>query len=177
MAVILAGLGSVAFHASLREWGGWADLLGAAAILVFPIVYRTTRASGGLLLARYTVLLGGLAGLLWVLGTGNGKYVLAALGLLAVIAEGVTMSRSVAGVDREWRWLAGVASLLALGGGVWWLSRTDGVLCSPDAVWQWHGVWHAAAATALLMLFLYWRSETRTGPLRGQGVGAGREGD
>jgi hypothetical protein len=42
-----------------------------------------------------------------------------------------------------------ILALLALGSLVGTLSRTGGPWCMPDSIWQGHGLWHLASATAL----------------------------
>lgn len=63
--------------------------------------------------------------------------------LLVVVAATLTMHSS----HRGWSaWMA--AGVLGLGGLAWLVGRTDGVLCRPDSVFQWHAAWHVLAAMA-----------------------------
>ena len=65
----------------------------------------------------------------------------------ALLAVGVLAAVSIPKEHRARR-LQSVA-ILALGGVVGTLSRTGGLLCDPDSLWQGHGFWHLAAAASL----------------------------
>lgn len=153
-AAIGAGLGSIAFHASLREWAGWADLAGVGSILAFALVYRTVtshsfpRAYGGAVFV--------IAIVIPVVGTANGKYVLGALGAAALVAEVRTIRET--NVPWDWRWLGAATALLGAGVIFWWMGGSGHALCAAESRWQWHGVWHLLAGAALVALFMYWRS-------------------
>lgn len=44
-------------------------------------------------------------------------------------------------------------TVFAVGVVIWSQSRTGGPLCQPDALLQWHAVWHVLAAWAYVVLF------------------------
>lgn len=158
--VVLTGLGSIAFHASMTEWGGWLDLVGAAGLLIFAVVYR----AGALSAQRLAVAIGVVAALLWVLGTANGKYLLYGLAAIAAVIEVRGLAHT--GIRRDRRWLPAALALFVAGAAVWWYSRTGFALCSAESSWQWHGVWHVLVASALVALFAHWRSEVLGGEIR-----------
>ena len=148
--VIVTGLGSFAFHASLTEWGGWSDLFGTAAVPLFVISYRwAPRRVLTLYLPAAVIFAGALA----VVGTSGGKYVLIVLIPVAVVLE-VRCSRPENRAGLLW-----ALSLLAAGAVGWFLGTSGSALCEPESVWQWHGLWHLLAAAALGALFLEWRAE------------------
>ena len=156
-AVMVTGLGSIAFHAWMTEWGGWADLVGAAGLLIYVVGCRALSLDTRRLVGAIGVITGVTAILLWFAGTANGKYLLYPWAAAAVLAEVKASSRT--GVERDRRWLA-VALVLFIGGAaIWWQSRTGFPLCSADSFWQWHGMWHILVSGALVALFAYWRSE------------------
>jgi hypothetical protein len=73
------------------------------------------------------------------------------IGLYAVMA--------VAAIELWRRVSTGRPPVLAVaafvvGGVIWFLSRTDGVLCAPESLLQGHSVWHALSSVALVVLFL-----------------------
>ncbi len=157
--LLLTGAGSIAFHGTVTEFAGWADLLGASAIPVFAIVHRTSQQDEALV-RRYLVSLGVTGLALWLVGTANGRYVLTVLVGSAVVAEiRSIMRRRDQDARYGRRWPAGVALVFGAGLGAWYLGRDSSSLCQPESAWQWHGIWHLAAALALFALFLHWRSE------------------
>jgi hypothetical protein len=171
--VIAAGLGSLVFHASITEWGGWADLVGAAAVLVFVVVYRLApKASPHRFLTANAIGVGAVAALLWIVGTGSGKYVLYALAFLAVAAELSALRQGTVTIRRDWRWIWVALLLFAVGAVIWWSARTGHSLCTADSAWQWHALWHGLVAAALGALFMHWRSEVSVGQRSvGEGIG------
>jgi hypothetical protein len=158
--VVLAGVASILYHASLREWAGWADLVGTGGVLVFAIVHRSsaagTRGFNRLLLAGVA----GVALLMAVVGTASGKYVLIALAAYAVLVEGAVIwqQRRAASL----RWLTGAAIAYLLATAAWWLGRSESTWCEPTSRWQWHSLWHVLAAAALVALAQYWGNERAT---------------
>ena len=161
-ALVASGIGSASFHASLTEWGGWADLFGTSAVLIFGIVYRlATNGAAGVFVGRYVLVLAAAG--LWLLLVGNerGKWLLGGLGALAVVLESRVAVRRRGHFMVEWRWVWGAAASYTAGTGIWWFSRDGYALCNPSTAWQWHGVWHLLAAVAVLCMFMYWRSERR----------------
>jgi hypothetical protein len=161
-ALVLSGVGSASFHASITEWGGWADLLGASAVLIFAIVYlRTANYRGGIFVGRYVLVLAAAGLSLLLVGNERGIWLLGGLGALAVLAEVSAAIQRRGRRTVEWRWLGIAAATYAVGTVVWWFSRDGYSLCDPSAAWQWHGAWHLLAAVAVLFVFMYWRSERR----------------
>ncbi len=157
--LLLTGAGSIAFHGTLTEFAGWADLLGASAVPLFAIVHRTSQHDEALA-RRYLVSLGVTGLALWLVGTANGRYVLTVLVGSAVFAEIRSIMRYRDQNARYGsRWPAGIALVFGAGLWAWYLGRESSSFCQPESAWQWHGIWHLAAALALFALFLHWRSE------------------
>lgn len=144
--LVAVGLASFAGHASATGWGRDLDSLAIKAMLVPFILYPPLRAAG---LPDRTFIATTLAATAILLTT---EILLPATArpLLAVLAALLVWSL---GRHLPTRDVAPGLALLALGAALWWLGRTDGVLCRTDTVLQAHGVWHILAAGGFLMLY------------------------
>ncbi len=164
--------GSMYFHASLTEWGGWTDSMSMYMFVYFLFVYgvlvrRSKKEHSGLYF-RFFVL--------FVLGVGASMFVLVmtdlyvkGYGLLllwpaVVFAVSELVQWFIYRRDARWFWAALVAQGLAL---VIWRASVDNgrPLCIGDDVFgpeswlQAHGLWHVLANIVALFLFLHFRSE------------------
>jgi hypothetical protein len=143
VALALTGLGSFLFHGPMTVGSEWAHDV-SLAWLILVIAARSTRFENGagwpgLLLLGYLFLLAPTAADLVAVGlTGSAVFVVA--------------RRSV---PRGW-WALGV---LALGAVIGRLSATGGPWCRPESIAQGHGLWHVAAAGAVVVLC--WEAPTR----------------
>jgi hypothetical protein len=157
---VLVGLGSFLFHASVTDWGAWADLVPIGLLFAFLAVYDAARLLGrdtGWFVSRYLAVAGAVVVAFGVVGQGNGNFVLAALAV-AVGALEVMLAR-----DRSRRlphgWLWASLALYVGGGALWVLSGSGGPWCRPDGVVQGHALWHLAAAGAVALLYRYLAGE------------------
>lgn len=157
---VLVGLGSFLFHASVTDWGAWADLVPIGMLFAFLAVYDAARLFGRdteWFVSRYLTVAVGVVVAFGVVGQGNGKFVLAALAVAVVVLE-VMLSR-----DRRRRlphgWLWASLALYAVGGALWVLSGSGGPWCRPDAILQGHALWHLAAAGTVALLHRYLAGE------------------
>lgn len=158
------GVGSMAFHATMTEWGGWADLVSMYLFITFFLLYevRTWQDAPADWLLRMWVWANVLlAGFQWLVDNGIGKFVFAALIVATLVfnrlvATGRGMGRPVRR-DQRLFW-TGLGLYLA-GNVVWTLSRTNGPLCAPESLLQGHALWHLTSAAAVGVFFLYLRSE------------------
>ncbi len=157
--LLLTGTGSVAFHASVTEFAGWVDLLGAAAIPSFALLHRLSRRDGPFVV-RFIGTLCGIGLLVGLVGTEAGRFVMTVLVVSAVLAElGTLLLRQRGPAPVSVSWLAGAVVIFAGATWFWYLGRDSSQWCRPDSVWQWHGLWHLTAALALFALFMHWRQE------------------
>ena len=181
LALVAAGLGSVAFHASGSAAAHWlhdVSLIGVLGVVALVHAGRAARAVPGVV-AGYGALLAA-AGALRALVPGSTDAAVAVL-LVAVVVAEVVARRRGAGPLLD----VPVVALFGLGLVALALGRTGGPLCAPDSVLQWHGAWHAlAAASAGLWVraagpayATYRRSHTIPGPDRSAArqTGAGSE--
>lgn len=135
--LLLAGIGagSIAFHGPMPAWGEFLHDASIVLALAWILLVETGRRA------------------YWPLAFAIGLALSAApviadpaQALLAVAAVGVILVSS----RRRPQRLAAVG-VLAAGAFVGTLSRTGGPLCDPDSIWQGHGFWHLAAASALTL--------------------------
>ena len=161
--IIFMGPGSMYFHASFTDWGGFLDSTSMFLLLTFVIGYDLHQATRSALWSWLS----------WLIAAG----VLAlALILVVAIPEAATgifigfavltglfdlTIRLAAGLQRSWWWYGGFFGVFGLAMIIWILSQTGGPWCVPDSVlWQGHAWWHTLSAAAMALLFLYFRSET-----------------
>jgi hypothetical protein len=166
--VVFLGPASMFFHASLRAWGGWIDLVSMMLYSSFLLVYDLVRIRGAswrVFGAIYLplVLAQGLAD---ALVPKSGQLLFGA-GIGAVLVlEALILRGHVPGLRRQGRpWFAAALGLFAAAyGGIWLWSNTAGPLCDPDSILQGHALWHLLCAASTLCLYQYLRTEQRTGP-------------
>lgn len=167
---IFLGLGSFAFHGTLRAWGGAADLISMYAYVAFMVAYDLARV-GEWRRRRFTwvfavvALAPSLA--LAVVPQQHGKWLFAGL-VVAVLALEVAVSvpalrpwapRPIDPARRPWFW-AGLGSFVAANA-VWNVSRTGGPWCDPGSLLQGHALWHLLSAVAVWCFYLYFLAERR----------------
>jgi hypothetical protein len=165
---VFLGIGSFAFHGSLRAWGGYLDVISMHAFLAFMLAYDLARIHqrswswfgawfGGLLTA-FTV------AVLWV-PPEHGKSLFAGFVVVTLLVEAAVSYpalRPWAPVRIEprrmpWFW-AGVGAF-AVAFVIWNLSRTGRVWCDPASLLQGHAVWHLLSALSVGCFYLYLRGE------------------
>jgi hypothetical protein len=166
--VVFLGPASMFFHASLRAWGGWIDLVSMMLYSSFLLVYdlvRIRRAARRVFLAIYLPLVAG-QGLADALVPKSGQLLFGA-GIVAVLLlEARILRGQVPGLRRQGRpWFAAALGLFAAAyRGVWLWTNTAGPLCDPHSLLQGHAVWHLLCAASTLCLYQYLRTEQRAGP-------------
>jgi len=174
---VFLGVGSFAFHGTMRAWGGATDLISMYAYIAFVVAYDAARIGGrgrrGFLTtfaAVATVPSVALA----MISPEHGKWLFTALVAVAMVLEvavSVPALRPWAPgvidpVRRPWFW-AGLGSF-ALANAVWNVSHTGGPWCDPHSLLQGHGLWHLLSALAVWCFYRYFLSErpskVATGP-------------
>jgi len=158
LAVASNAVGGLLFHG--WQWSGarWIHDVAILSVLVFIAAFgaarRLNRGTGwtmrafGLALAVLGALLAAVP------SAAYGVYGLA--GVVAGLGEVLEVRREFPeirreGIPAERRALLGALAALALGATAFFVGRTGGPLCDPASPMQWHAVWHAAAAAAMVL--------------------------
>ena len=168
VALVMIGLGSAFYHASLTFVGQTIDVLGMYLIATFIIVYDVARLrplSRSAIAVLYVV---GNALLLWLLVAQPElrRFVFALL-----IVAGLAMEYRIRSSRRstaKGSLLAAALAMLGVAFAIWTLDIT-GALCAPNAIAQGHGAWHLLGAASAGMLYLYYCSERRVQPVNAEG--------
>ncbi|HKQ78745.1 MAG TPA: ceramidase domain-containing protein [Blastocatellia bacterium] len=165
-AVLFLGLGSMWFHASLKEWGGILDEMSMfvyAAFLIFYSIRRLWNSDLFFWLGYLaTVALFTILGAVW---QWEFKSLILILILVAAyltfevilwvrsgkVMQGKALTKAL--------WLLAVAAIVAAT--IFWaLSQTDGPMCDPKSAFQPHGLlWHPLAGVMAVLLYFYWRED------------------
>ncbi|MCW5981490.1 MAG: ceramidase domain-containing protein [Bryobacteraceae bacterium] len=160
--VIFMGPGSMFFHASLREWGGWIDSLSMNLFMGFIAAYNVVRffRMGIGWFTLFFLLLVGTASILTAADSSNGQIYFFVLCGLAFISQVLIYWRpSVVSAPWGWWWFIAGASVFLTALVIWRLSWTKAPLCDPDAIAQGHGAWHLLSAAMTFCLWQYFRAE------------------
>ena len=176
------GIGSFAFHASMRAWGGFIDLLAMHLYLGAVVAHGLARIHGwdrGRSLWVWGGFGAASAALLVAIPPQHGRTLFGVLvGVTLLIETAVSYPALRPWAPRRlqpnrvpWFW-AGMGSL-ALAFLVWNLSRTGGPWCDPESLLQGHALWHFLTAATIWCLYRYVRDE---GPARDPGIPPGRAG-
>jgi hypothetical protein len=158
MTLMMIGLGSAFYHASLTFAGQFFDVMGMYLAAVFILLYNFSRVSA--LSARRFVLLYVLLNLIlasilleW---PALRRYIFAALVLFSLWPEyrvRTQKQREINGFFLHAAWWTLVAAFI-----IWVVDLTK-FLCYPTSWLQGHALWHLLGATAAGFLYLYYRSE------------------
>jgi hypothetical protein len=168
-ALLFLGLGSMWFHASLKEWGGVFDGLSMyiyAAFLVFYSIRRLWNAEWFFwVFYSITVALFTIVGAVW-----QWEYKSLILILILVAAyltfEVIIWVRTNSVMQGKplpiVLWIGAVLCIVAAT--VFWaLSQTDRPLCDPKSAFQPHGLlWHPLAGIMAVLLYFYWREDAQS---------------
>lgn len=157
-AVILIGLGSFFYHASLTFIGQWFDVMGMYLFASFALIYNYARLRPirATTFAIAYVVMNGMLGYLLVVNPDVRRQVFAAMiyGIIALEALIWLVERP----KIKTRFFVGALVVLAGAYGIWMLDES-GALCDPSSLLQGHALWHILNAIAAGSLYLYYRSE------------------
>jgi hypothetical protein len=168
-ALLLMGPGSMAFHATMKYWGGRIDLISLFFFTCFVLAYNFTKGlqkatgySGTvrevLFWVFYVVLLTLFSVLVCVFNcVGTTIFILSGVG--TGIVE-LIFCLWIIERNTFYFWASG--RLFALAFIFWMFSKGKVIPCNPDSVFQWHALWHVVAALFIGWVYLHLRTE-RTG--------------
>ncbi len=158
---ILIGLGSMVFHASVTNWGAWADLVPIVLSFAFLAVYAVVRLldrSTGWFLAVYGSVSAVLVAVTFGIGQANGRLVLGVFLVVFLVIETVLARQPHRHMPG--RFAIAATALYLAGGLLWVLGRSGGPWCDPDGPILGHSLWHLAAAAAFAMVYRYLEGES-----------------
>jgi hypothetical protein len=159
---VFLGPGSMFFHASMRQWAGWFDVMSMNFFLAFVPAYNLVRRFAwpnwaGILIYFAAVV---IEGVLVLVDPDDSLIFFAALGAIAIASQIVVACSSGIHTATSGKvWFGVGVGVFALAFVIWWLSWTNGPLCDPASPLQGHGAWHLLSAAAVGCLYMYFRAE------------------
>lgn len=160
-AVILIGLGSWFYHASLTFVGQWFDVMGMYLLGTFMVLYNVARLRplSGRAFALSYVLFNIALGLSLIVVPELRRYLFGVL-LVTTIALEIALRRGRNPVSADLRYFIAALLIYVLAQIIWTLDLNH-IVCDPTSVLQGHAVWHMLTALSAGLLYLYYRSENQ----------------
>ncbi len=159
--MILIGVSSFVYHATLTFVGQWLDVFTMylfGLLLVLGALWRSGRLGGRASVALFV-------GLAIVLGVAQYFYpdarriLFAAVVLPGIVLELMPRTTGHALRSPRMRWVIVSVATMVVAYTIWVLDQTP--LCDPTSWLQGHAVWHALSAVAAFLVTVHWR---RTAP-------------
>ncbi len=158
VALILIGLGSAFYHASLTFIGQFFDVMGMYLVASFIILYNHSRLSpltGRSFVVAY-LLINAILAVILIQYPALRRYIFALMILATLAPEYRLRAQKMVMINN--RFLQAAWGTLILAFVIWTLDITK-ILCNPNSWLQGHALWHLLGAVAGGFLYLYYRSE------------------
>lgn len=157
-ALIIIGLGSAFYHASLTFVGQFFDVMGMYLIASFIFLYNHSRLSpltGRRFVMAYLLINAVLAVILIQYPTLR-RYIFGLMILATLVPEYRLRAKKMVVINSRFLHAAWGTLILAF---VIWTLDISKILCNPNSWLQGHALWHLLGAVAGGFLYLYYRSE------------------
>ncbi len=163
-ALLVVGVGSAFFHATLSLRAQFVDVMGMYFVATFALICtldRLRKLTAAQFIGGYVAMNAVLAIVLHV-APAMRRLVFGLLVVTVLAIEGVI--RRGAGPHPATKHLVCAAAILSVAFLIWILDYTR-LLCQPESLMQGHAVWHILGAVSVWYLYLYYRAggETRSG--------------
>jgi hypothetical protein len=162
VAVILIGLGSWFYHASLTFVGQWFDVMGMYLLGTFMVLYCCARLRplSSRTFALSYVLFNLALALSLIVVPELRRYLFGLLLVATIALEVVIRRRSVTQIRTGFFIAALLIYVLAQ---LIWTLDLNHIVCDPTGLLQGHALWHILTATSAGLLYWYYRSENMSG--------------
>lgn len=155
LAVAFVGVGSFLAHAAATDWARTTDSLAIKVMLVTFIVGAAAQPRNWDLVRLLAWWAGAAAAAVAIELTMPA----AARPLLAVLVVAAAAGSYLVSDAATRRWWVGGVAVIGVGAFAWGVSRSGSGLCSPQAVFQLHGLWHILAAAGIASVYQVYRTE------------------
>lgn len=158
IAVIIIGLGSGFYHASLTFTGQFTDVLGMFLLAAFMLVYAWERIYKFQPRRTLGIYLAINVGLTWlqIVVPETRRFIFALVLIIALIFEAVYRRKAQPRITVRWIHLASGLMILAY---IIWILDNLRVVCFENSILQGHALWHLLGAVSVWYLHKYYVSE------------------
>ncbi|GAA5531417.1 ceramidase domain-containing protein [Herpetosiphon gulosus] len=159
IALIIIGIGSTFYHASLTFIGQFMDVFGMYLIATFMIIYVISRKINKIKIMLIAYVLSNiLLALLLVFIPELRRYAFAIIIVIGLAMETLYIKKSDSYINTRYIKIAITSMAIAF---AIWITDITKIICSPYSIYQGHAIWHLLGALSSLYLYLYYRSEER----------------
>jgi hypothetical protein len=167
-AILYMGPGSMFFHGSMKQWGGWLDVISMYVFVNFVIAYLLYR-TWSLCLKSFIYLYLLLCGVAIALSVFLHDLSSQVFPLFAAVLISLALIQSIPiktigfgrtqNIQFDKRWLIAAISFFVCAVIIWRLSDTGKALCYPDSLLQGHAAWHLLSACMTICIHFFFLSE------------------
>jgi dihydroceramidase len=158
LSIVLIGVGSAFYHASMTFVGQFFDILGMFLMTSLMLAYALQRVFDWPFWTAATAYfaLNAVLTVIQLLIPETRRYIFAVVLMLALLVEVVVWFRLEPARDYRWMWFGLGGFALAW---IIWLLDNSKLVCAPDSVLQGHAVWHVLGAMAAACTWAWYASE------------------